>query len=441
MKQWQQTVARFAEKANITPHLKDQVVRLTSFLEQIAGSRKDDELMALLAELPEKAAAAFDEGDSSALAKLKEMLKTADRDRIAQLLRLYTVFFHLVNSMEQHEITRVNRERARKATDEDPRSESIAEAIYQLKAAGHSVEEVLDIISKLDIQPTITAHPTEARRRSILNKQQDVTRMIHELNVHDLTPDEEQRLFDAVLNEISLILSTDEIRSERMKVEDEVENGLYYFNHTIWETIPRMYDDIARALDAYYGKRADLPVILRYRSWIGSDRDGNPNVTPDVTWETAIEQRGMALRKYLEELDQLRRHLSVSDKKIDISQALLDSVQQDEADDPLDERYLRRYRHEPVRRKITHMMHRIEEQLEATEADRQTILEQSEAYSADDLVADLLLIQQTLSAAGLNHVAEKGRLPDLICRAKTFGFRMAALDIREHSGQHEAVVE
>ena len=235
---------------------------------------------------------------------------------------MYTTFFHLVNSLEQHEISRVNREREFQETKEKPRNESIAEAVFNMKEAGYTFEEALDIFRQMDIQPTITAHPTEARRRSVLTKQHEITEKINALGTQELTADEIRIVKKNIRNQLNLLLMTDEVRAERMSVEDEVENGLYFFTHTIWGAIPSLYQDIRLALETYYNQSADLPTVLRYRSWIGSDRDGNPNVTSSVTWKTILEQRRTVLVLYMKELNQLRRYLSVSYKQTDISKEL-----------------------------------------------------------------------------------------------------------------------
>jgi len=438
---WTTVIEEFAREANITEHLKEQITRLTGYLEQIVELEKDSQLPELVARLPKDASAAFNDGDKEVLAQLKEEFSELSLPTLNRILRLYTVFFHLVNSMEQHEITRINRKRARESSVEDPRSESIAEAVHFLKERELSYEEALHIISQLDIQPTITAHPTEARRRSILLKQQTITGSINQMDYNSLTPDEIDAISKEILNEISLLLATDEIRSSRLTVEDEVENGLYYFTRSIWETIPQIYRDLKRSFSNYYDREPELPTFLKYRSWIGSDRDGNPNVTPDVTWRTAIEQRRTILKLYISELKELRRYLSVSDQQVNIPERLYKSLEKDEEQVPLSERYEIRYKHEPFRRKISHMVKRLQRLVESLEEGRHTIVEEGSKYRSEHFVADLELIQESLVESGLDGIARRGRVQDLIIRAKTFGFSLAGLDIREHSGEHEKVVE
>jgi phosphoenolpyruvate carboxylase len=302
---------------------------------------------------------ALDEGDEKILGRLQREMSDLSLTEIKSVLQMYTTFFHLVNSMEQHEISRVNRSREFEETPESPRKESIAESVYRMKEAGYSYEEALDVFRQMDIQPTITAHPTEARRRSVLLKQQELAAMVSRLGDRDITPDEKIDLRREILNQLNLLLLTDEVRAERLSVEDEVENGLFYFTHSIWDSIPVLYRDIRQAFDTYYNKRPEVPIVLKYRSWIGSDRDGNPNVTSNVTWQTVIQQRKTVLSMYLKDLNELRRYLSVSKKQTAVSEELKKSLTEDEQYFPIEDRIKRRYKHELYRRKVVHIMEKI----------------------------------------------------------------------------------
>ncbi|SHG12268.1 Phosphoenolpyruvate carboxylase, type 1 [Fodinibius roseus] len=438
---WEKLVDQFAEKSDISKVLSNQVESLTHFLEEVLSRKENDDFLQELVDLPQLAAQAFDEGDEEAFREMEAQISGLSTDEITRLLRYYTVFFHLMNSQEQREITRINRERAIQTDPESPRGESIDEAVYFLKTEGFSAQEAADVIGKLDIQPTITAHPTEARRHSVLVKQQSITRMINQIRRGNLTPDEQTAKTMEILNEIHLLLATDEVRTEKVTVEDEVENGMFYFMNAIWQTVPVLYDDLRNAFHTYYGEVPDFSTVLQYRSWIGSDRDGNPNVTSAVTWETILEQRENVIQLYLEELDELRRYLSISQNKFPISDKLEASLKEDEKVDQLSERYQRLYKQEPYRRKVTHMMHKLRHQLEVMkEEDRSYILDEADRYTAEDFVHELKLIAESLRASGLEEVSSFGKLHHLIVRAETFGFHMAALDIRQHSGVHENTV-
>lgn len=438
---WKETVKDLAEKSGISQSLSKRVIKLTEILEELTVAKHGEELVTTLGRLPLESAEALDEGNEKLLEDLQKEIEGLSISEIKEILQMYTTFFHLVNSLEQHEISRVNRRREFEETPDSPRKESIAESVYQMKEKGYSYEDALNVFRQMDIQPTITAHPTEARRRSVLLKQQELASMISRLGDSDITPDEKIDLHREILNQLNLLLLTDEVRSERLTVEDEVENGLFYFTHSIWDSIPVLYRDIRQAFDTYYNKRPEVPIVLRYRSWIGSDRDGNPNVTSNVTWQTVIEQRKTVLNLYLDELNELRRYLSVSDKQAKVSKDLEESVKKDEQEFPLSERYERRYKHEMYRRKVTHMMHKIRFLISKLSEDKQEVIRSAQTYTQRDFIDDLEIIKESLVKNGLSGLSEQGRLQDMIIRAKTFGFHLSSLDIRQHSSLHEDTVE
>jgi phosphoenolpyruvate carboxylase len=437
---WKETVSNLAESSGISQSLSKRVINLTEILEELAEEKHGKDFVEKLGKLPIESAKALDEGDEEALKSLQKEMGDASLEEIKEILRMYTTFFHLVNSLEQHEISRVNRSREFEETPESPRKESIAESVYRMKEKGYSFEEALDVFHQMDIQPTITAHPTEARRRSVLLKQQELASMISRLGDSDITPDEKIDLRREILNQLNLLLLTDEVRSERLSVEDEVENGLFYFTHSIWDSIPVLYRDSRQAFDTYYNQRPEIPIVLKYRSWIGSDRDGNPNVTSNVTWQTVVEQRRTVLNLYLTELNELRRYLSVSEKQAPVSEELVKSVKRDEKEFPISDRYKRRYKHEIYRRKVTHIMHKVQFLLDQLSEDKAEILKTADRYTVTDFIGDLEVIKTSLIENGLSGLSQQGRLEDLIIRAKTFGFHLSALDIRQHSKLHEETV-
>ncbi|HUH14215.1 MAG TPA: phosphoenolpyruvate carboxylase, partial [Longimicrobiales bacterium] len=371
---------------------------------------------------------------------------------IVELLRAFTSFFHLVNQAEKQEIIRINRERARAGRDGRP--ESLAEAFAKLSRAGTSLAELLGLLGRLDIQPTFTAHPTEARRHTVLDKQRRIAALLGELRRRELTPAEEERTLERVYDEVLLLLATDEIRAERPQVRHEVEQGLYFLTGVVWDAVPRIHDDVRRALLRHYEEAPELPPFLRYRSWIGSDRDGNPNVTPAVTAWTFAAQRRAALERWLPELEELQRELSLSERQVTVPRALRESLEKDEADAPLPEPLARALRHEPWRRKVAHMRVRLEGLLAAdgraehgSDGDVGRVRARgvgaagaSADYHAADFEVELELLRDTLVESGFGAVARHGQLARALALARTFGFHLAALDVRQHSARHEAAV-
>lgn len=375
---------------------------------------------------------------------LLEQVSELPLDTLVGVLRGYTAYFHLANNAEQLEIARINRQREREATAEEPRAESVAQGIEQLREAGWSARDVKQLLSRLLIEPTLTAHPTEARRETLLDIQARIAEDLGEMGRADLTPTERDELCDAVRREVELIMLSDEIRAERRTVADEVDFGLYFLSTTVWDALPRIHRDLERALAERYEDPPEVPSVLRYVSWIGGDRDGNPNVTPAVTRQTFDKQRRVAIDKYLGAVDELRDVLSVSDKQTELPDRLYDSVEEDAAQvdlDKEDQRTLQRdYPNEPVRQKLTYMLAK----LRAARQEGALASESSGAglrYTAADFRDDLELLDQTLRQADLGDLAD-GQLADLRVQAKAFGFHLASLDFRQHSAVHgKAVAE
>ena len=430
-----------AEGTGISTPLSEQVNLLGTLLGNVIRRQAGEEMLALVEDLRMLCKRAAREDHTDSLDDAAARIRTLSHEQIGWLLRAYTAFFHLVNQAEQQEITRINRDRARNSLPDKPRAESINEAIYNLKQEGLTLEQVLGLLSALNVEPTLTAHPTEARRRSILYKQQRIAAVLTEQGQCETTPEEADRALSEIQNQIALLFTTDEVRAERLTVEDEVEHGLYFVRNTIWDTLPRIYEDVQRALVRHYGATGDFPVFLRYRSWIGSDRDGNPNVTPDVTWQTYQRQRESALKAHLIALRELRRELSLSERQIHIPQELYDSIARDAEELTIDDARERQYQHEPYRIKVSYMMARLSAFLEEGPQPRPRALDAPEPrYGIEAYLADLELLRRCLRETGVAEAAEKGELARIIIQAQSFGFHVAALDVRQHSGVHEQAV-
>ncbi|OAB55810.1 hypothetical protein AY599_13760, partial [Leptolyngbya valderiana BDU 20041] len=347
-------------------------------------------------------------------------LASMDLDALAGLIRIGAARFHLLNKAEQLNIVRVNRQRELASADGPARPESIEQAMEQLVEKGMDAGGIARLLSSLDIGPTLTAHPTEARRRTVLDKQADVAASVVRLGRDDLTARERAEVHGRLERAISLLLTTDDVRVQRLDVPAEVRNGLYFVRTTIWKAVPRLVRDVAWAARRTFGhdQRAiitnDLPAMLRYRSWIGGDRDGNPNVTADVTRRTLELMRQTALELWKGELSRLHDALSVSSQRADLGGNL-----------PADDEG--QHRNEPLRVKITGMIGRLDDA----------------GYTSSKLLDDLLSLRSALhhtAMPGLVRVAEEGLLADAITRARAFGLHLATLDIRQHSGVHAAAV-
>jgi phosphoenolpyruvate carboxylase len=420
-----------SEGTGISRPLSEQVNLLGELLGQAIRDEAGERIFELVEELRLLCKSAAVGEDPEGRVRAEEIIARLSHDEIVWLLRSFTAFFHLVNQAERQEIARINRERER---EPGGRPESIDHAVAELKRAGVTVEEVRAMVGALDIQPTLTAHPTEARRRTILGKQRQIASLLKRLG-EDPTAEEREETLDQLFAQISLLLLTDEVRTENPTVEDEVESGLYFLAGTIWETVPRIHRDLLGALRRHYGEVELSRPVLRYRSWIGSDRDGNPKVTPEVTRRTLEMHRRTALQRYLGELAELRRELGVSTRRARLPERLQERVDELARTNPLTDDERRRFQHEPFRMLVAQVEHRLRGMLADARGG-----DPAEAYTSAHFAGDLQLLDASLRESGVSAAAEHGRLARVRALAGTFGFHLASLDVRQHSRLHEVTV-
>ena len=435
------TISKRKTTSGITTQLSTQISLLGSLLGEATSNNAQPKMLKLVEELRLLCKQAEEQQNLTILRKVAARLAKLPLDDINWLLKIYTVFFNLINQAEIQEIIRINHERELQATPAKPRKESIASAIHQLKQQGYTLKEVLNLLAQLDIGFTLTAHPTEARRQTILQKQRDVNKLLAQLN-QPHTEQQQAIIVEKLRQSILLFLYTDSVRSQNLSVADEVRNGLYFLRTTIWQTLPTIYNDIKFALKNYYDHDADeLPIMIRYQSWIGGDCDGNPFITPEVVTETLQRHRKAALKTYHQTLLKLRTELSLSNHKIKLDARFKRNLQQEKQHFKLDLSRFIHFQHEPYRLKISYILANVEAKLDVIKGvatNKQQRMAKN--YEAEHLLNDLILIKSSLKSIGLPLLANSALLTNLILQVKTFGFHLAKLDIRQHSGIHESVI-
>lgn len=386
------------------------------------------------------------EGDPSTFQEqLDNMVHTLidEPHKALAVLKAFTIYFQLINIAEEQQRIYVLRDRARRAHEQNiPVPETIAHGIRRLAEEGLTAAEIRELLHGLFIMPVFTAHPTESKRRTILLKLKDIANALYDMGYRHLLPTEEDVLVQRIREDIVLLWQSDETRDRRPTVMDEVREGLYYYEATLFRLTPLIYRELARALaESYPGEQFDLPSFLRFGSWIGGDRDGNPFVTVATTEEALREQKETILKLYNIEVDWLYNNLSSAQTRVGISEALQESITRDFMLVPKNEiEVLERFRLEPYRQKLIMMFRR----LRATRAENdipwqsrnQGAPSNPRAYAdAQEFLDDLRLISESLCANQGQRLAE-GRLADLIRAVEVFGFHLATLDIRQHAERH-----
>jgi phosphoenolpyruvate carboxylase len=352
--------------------------------------------------------------------------------RLLELVRAFSVYFHLINLAEEHHRIRTLVEREQEQAT--PLHESIAAAVTTLRDHGVDELSIRSTVCRLELHPVVTAHPSEARRRSLLHQLERAAQLLAELDPSTssgqarphLQPRQRRARLDRLRARITLIWQTAEARVERPTVLDEVQSALYAIAGTVYDVVPRVYQALEAAVGA--AEPAIAPSLLRLGSWVGGDRDGNPAVTAEVTRAAARLARARVLRRYRDDVEALGRDLSISARLVGVSDELAASIDRDR--EQLGLQPVRHWADEPYRRKLGLIGERL----------RRAELGESGGYtSSDDLHGDLDLIEASLAAHRGARVAADA-LADLRRRVEVFGFYLAELEVRQDAARHTAAV-
>ena len=363
-----------------------------------------------------------------------ELLEKLSVEDSVQLVRALSTYFNLANVAEQVHRSRVLAEvRAQGGSWITRAIDKIEDAIAN-PVAGHEIshEDLVKWISELDVRPVFTAHPTEAARRSVLGKLGEIALLL------DTPPSvtQDERLAETV----DLLWQTDELRLDRPEPLDEAMNALYYLDDLATTTVPEVLNDFAREL-----KRLgiELPVTSRpltFGTWIGGDRDGNPNITPEITEDAVVLQVGHAIRTTIAAMNKLRQMLSVSTRIAGATPELSASVEKDLKNIPeFEERFLRLNVQEPYRLKATAIVHRLAFTRQR-HAVRGPHVPGRDYKNTAELLADLTLMRDSLFAHR-GELLATGLLERTIRAVAAFGLTHATLDIREHSDAHHKALQ
>lgn len=413
-----------------------------------------------------------------------KVIESLDLNEAIRAARAFALYFQLINIVEQHYEQRGQQQQYRAAYDQpvsrslldegrlpdesDPEAkggtlhanllekslpilsrqeagtfQTLFPKLHRLNVPPRQIQNMID---QLDVRLVFTAHPTEIVRHTIRDKQRRIAKILRQLDRVDegtLSTWEADELLDQLTQEIRLWWRTDELHQFKPTVLDEVDFTLHYFQEVLFDTIPQLYHRFCRALDNTYPRlRPPNHNFCKFGSWVGSDRDGNPSVTPEITWKTACYQRNLILRKYIQSIQHLTTLLSLSLHWSDVLPELLESLEQDQAQlSEVYEKLAIRYRQEPYRLKLSYIQKRLENtydrslQLYNGDYSQIDLIETNPATiyrSGDEFLAELNLIRRNLEETGLSC----RELDNLLCQVEIYGFNLAHLDIRQESSRH-----
>lgn len=386
-----------------------------------------------------------EEENSRKRARLTKLVSKLDPDTLTHVVRAFSTYFSLVNLAEEAYQYQLRTEQIRAG---GPLwVGSFDHTLRQFHAQGVSAEQLQTLLNNLVYMPVFTAHPTEAKRRTILEALRRIFVTSEELEDPRIGEEEEAEIIRRLESEIQILWKTDEVRAKRPQVRDEIRNGLFYFQESLLDAVPRMYRGLEKGIKRIYGDdRSNLvtvPSFLRFGSWIGGDRDGNPFVTPETTVLAVRLHARTAVLAYLNRVIRLSHILTHSSLLCRPSDEFMQSLRRDEAfcamafqDNP------DRFGNEPYRRKLYIMRYRLERNLiniKTRLEGKVRVIEEDQYDSAKELLDDLYVIRDSLISHGDANIAGR-ELQDLIRLVETFGFFLVHLDIRQESGRHTLAV-
>ncbi len=405
-----------------TQDLRSDIRRLGTQLGQSIARQEGEGFLELVERVRVLARRLRREDHDAAGSELRDVLAGVDLVDAIRLVRAFTTYFHLANVAEQvHRIDELNVSK--------PETGRFDDTFERLMAMGFSPKEVVQALDRIRLSPVFTAHPTEASRRSMLGKLAEVSDLIDQRASGRCTRAETRRIDRRVDELVDLMWQTDEIRRERPSPSDEARTSLYYLEQMARTGLPELWTDISTTLEA-----ADLAfdpetAPITFGSWVGGDRDGNPNVTPETTVEVVELQRARALKLLFEELDLLRGELSTTELIRPVTVELREAVEADrERFADVFARIGRVNDGELYRLRLGVILQRVAEA-------RRTPAGERAYHSPDELAADLTVLDRSLRANDGTRLAD-GRLARVRRLVATFGFHLAHLDIRQHTREH-----
>ncbi|HEU0052854.1 MAG TPA: phosphoenolpyruvate carboxylase, partial [Longimicrobium sp.] len=406
--------------------LYDTVEELRQLLIRHRENAGDDPLAADLMSPPPVLSPDADAG----MRRAEEIVRGLDVESAHHLTKAFSIYFELTNLAETAH--RQRRRRAARLHADEPQPGTFAGTLLRLRAAGLGRDAVLDALRRVTVIPVFTAHPTEVSRRTVLFKRARIAKALERLDRLPLPDAEAAAQEEAIAAEITALWQTDEVRRARPTVRDEIQMGLDYYRQVLIDAVPALYGELADGFRAAFDEEvaaAALPSVVRFGSWIGGDRDGNPYVTPDVTRDALQLARETLLDRYVRELEGLVERLSPSTHQVPASPALVEALERYAAtSESLDPHPERRSEGEVYRRFIGYVGARLRTARDHPHHPR--------AYPhAEAFAADLRLVRDSLREN------RGGRLAILLVepilrQVETFGFHLHTLDVRQHARIH-----
>jgi phosphoenolpyruvate carboxylase len=410
--------------------LRNDIRLLGRILGDTVREQEGDSVFELVERVRQTAVRFARDGDPAARNELAGLLDPLPRDTTQVVVRAFSYFLQLANIAEDEH--HIRRRRAHDLAGSPPREGSLIFALDALANANVSPDTVADFFAHAIVAPVLTAHPTEVQRQSLIRNHRDLARLLDQRERLQMTPEEQAENDLAIANSILTLWQSRMLRPVRLKVLDEVKNGITYFKETFFTELPRLYIQATQQLQKRYPEKIwALPSFFQVGSWIGGDRDGNPFVTADILQEALRLQSAAALNHYLEEIHELGGELPLSDLLVKVTPELL-ALAEHSTDHSLQRA------DEPYRRALSGIYARLAATarvLDQFEPVRHEIGNAEPYESPEALRNDLKVLNNSLKLNGSANLAG-GRLRRLLRAVQVFGFHLAPIDLRQNSEVH-----
>jgi len=427
--------------------LQASIKSLKTMLTKVLKSQANPTIMVTVEQLQKQFAALQREDTPAKRKQLADTLKGLPADTLTEVIRAFSLYFSLLNIAE--EATNLRNRRKDIENNKHFWPNSFHDTLLGFQKQDVTIEDLQTLLNELQYLPVMTAHPTEAKRRTVRSALRKIFVSYEQLDDQRLKGYYRDQALESLHSQIQLLWKTDEVRTRSMNVVDEIEAGLFYFPLSLFEATARVYRNFFRAVVDVYGAEAaqqlHIPHFLNFGSWIGGDRDGNPNVKPDTTAHALRLQARTIVLEYLRRIDLVREQLAFSYGLCEPSAAFFASLEKDreligEHAAALERNFLQ----EPYRQKLSLMRYRMEQRLQQIEQRIDGYSGQLVNYayrSAGEFTADLETIRQSLLSHGDQAIVDL-ELRDLLRLVGTFGFHLMQMDVRQESTRHsEAVAE
>ncbi len=383
--------------------------------------------------------------DNALREELQSFIDDQTPEQLNLIIRAFNLYFSLVNLAEEEHQYHERQSQVR--TDGPKWMGSVLNTIGEFKKEGLTADEVATIINELEYIPVFTAHPTESKRRAIMDNLRQIFLTLDEYNEAETykNPYAQEEVLKKLQYQLQVLWKTDEVRRTKPTVQDEIRNGIYHFRQSLFSAVPTTYRYMERALARHYpDAKIETPNFLTFGSWIGGDRDGNPFVTHQTTVNALLMQSRSVLYEYEQSVFKLSNQLTQSTYITEISKEVMDKGTMVDPDfqDMVFNHRPDRHKNEPYRRLLTLIRGRLQKNLRHVENQINGLPTKRSSFayaSEDDFLEDLEMIYDSLCSHGDQNVADSD-LKDLIRLAKTFGFYLMRLDIRQESTVHSEAV-